>query len=195
MPFLERPQATEGLRDDLSSAPGLDPDDGLDELLQLRRVFDRVADTLIQPGEPRQRALAPGLPRDDGDDGIWRPGTVNGTCQPEPHLALDPVETMLQWVSRSATARAIDREIGDLGPDLLCREPVLTYQRYNVALTSEVLNGELELGFDGRTLDALKEMDDPSNVPALERVGQALATRVLPEHFPSVFDLGAEGWQ
>jgi len=99
------------------------------------------------------------------------------------------VEMILQWLSQSSTARTIDREVGDLAGDLLAATPVMSYQRYNAALTEDELNGELSLGFDGKTLARLKEMDDPANVAALERVGLAVAERVQPDHFPKAFDL------
>jgi hypothetical protein len=47
------------------------------------------------------------------------------------------VETVMQWMSLSSTARAIDREIGDLRGDQMTGSPVLSYLRYDVALTDD----------------------------------------------------------
>jgi hypothetical protein len=45
------------------------------------------------------------------------------------------VETVMQWMSSTSTVRVIDREIGDLRGDQMAGSPVLSYLRYDVALT------------------------------------------------------------
>jgi hypothetical protein len=50
-------------------------------------------------------------------------------------------ELMLQYLSQSPTARAIDWEVGNLDGDLLGGEPQLTYIRYNATLEVDALNG------------------------------------------------------
>ena len=112
----------------------------------------------------------------------------------------DLVEVLLQWMSRSATARVIDRELGALSNDLLAPEPLLTYRRYNVTLTVDglppvVALDELESRFDGVTQDriaALAAMDDPGNMPLLDEIGRLAAARqVAEDQFPEGFDLPA----
>ncbi len=44
----------------------------------------------------------------------------------------DLMELLLQWMSRSRTAREIDREMGDLRNDSIAPAPLITYLRYNV---------------------------------------------------------------
>jgi hypothetical protein len=71
------------------------------------------------------------------------------------------VETIMQWMSESPTAREIDRELGKLDGDLLGGTPLLTYQRCNVSLMpQEIL--QLKPGLDQRSLESLAEMDEPN---------------------------------
>jgi predicted acylesterase/phospholipase RssA len=82
-------------------------------------------------------------------------------------------EVMLQWMSRSATARNIDRELGTLEGDLIGGTPLLTYLRY-----------------DGDLAAHLAAMDAPENMAALHALGSACGeARIRGEHFPPAFDL------
>lgn len=99
------------------------------------------------------------------------------------------VETMLQWMSSSPTAREIDRELGDLRHDLIGAAPLISYLRYNVALTQDSLTN-LGLKFDDEKVEGLSAMDDPANMTALQGIGAKAAKRkVCAEDFPSSFDL------
>jgi len=82
-------------------------------------------------------------------------------------------EAMLQWMSRSATARSIDRELGTLEGDVIGGTPLLTYLRY-----------------DGDLGAHLAAMDAPENMAALHALGAACGeAKVRGEHFPGAFDL------
>lgn len=106
------------------------------------------------------------------------------------------VETILQGLSASPTARRIDGELGDLGGDQIAGKPLLSYLRYDVKLFRDspprdgVDDDPLLSGIGEATLAAMRSMDDPEPVAELlslgERAGQA---RVRPDHFPSGFDL------
>ncbi len=99
-------------------------------------------------------------------------------------------ETMLQWFSRSATARPIDRELGDLGTDLLGGNALLTYLRYQAWLDKDWLRDNLNIELAKKELDALAEMDKPENVRRLSEIGDAVSDRLVEErHFPSAFDV------
>lgn len=98
-------------------------------------------------------------------------------------------QLLLQYLSRSPTACLIDREIGDLRNDLLGGRPLLTYLRYNARLDRD---GFTSLGLPelAAKLKQLRAMDDAANRDDLNRIGQAAAERqVLPQHFPTAFDL------
>ena len=99
-------------------------------------------------------------------------------------------ETMLQWMSASATARPIDREIGDLDEDILGGTPLLRYLRYDVDLGPEniqQLDGALT---DKDRVGSLGEMDAPENMEILHRLGLLAGRRdVAASHFESIFDL------
>ena len=93
-------------------------------------------------------------------------------------------ELILQWLSASPTARQIDREVGDLCSDVLgTSEPWLTYLRYDPQLDREWLKDRLGLDLREAEVEGLRKMDDPANLDALARVGEAAAALVKEEHF------------
>lgn len=100
----------------------------------------------------------------------------------------DQVETVLQWLSSSPTARRIDREMDKAQPNLggkaMCR-----YLRYNVLLEPTWCSEQLGETLSAKALKALEAMDEPDNIPELDRIG-CLAGRKLvkPEHFTATFD-------
>lgn len=99
------------------------------------------------------------------------------------------VETLLQWMSSSHTARVIDRELGDLRHDLVASAPLISYSRYNVALSQDSLT-YLGFKFEEEKVAELSAMDDPANMTTLEGIGaRAAKQQVRSEDFPSSFDL------
>lgn len=100
----------------------------------------------------------------------------------------DHVETMMQWLSRSPTARRIDREI-DKGQPPLGGQALCSYLRYNVLLQRDWCAEYLSEKFSAEALTALKAMDEPANIPELDRVGR-LAGRQLVRaaHFDAAFE-------
>lgn len=101
----------------------------------------------------------------------------------------DHVETVMQWLSRSPTARLIDREIDKAQPPL-GGQAMCSYLRYNVLLQSEWCTEHLGETFSTKELKALEAMDEPDNIPELDRVGR-LAGRQLVQaaHFGDAFDM------
>ena len=77
----------------------------------------------------------------------------------------DLVETIMQWLSDSPTAKKIDGEIGDLAGDLLTKQPAFTYQRYQLDLKAKALK-ELMPELNPRALKTLTAMDRPETCPS-----------------------------
>ncbi len=104
------------------------------------------------------------------------------------------VETLMQWLSSSASSSVINRELDDLGKDLLAGKSSVSYCRYQLDLTREGIDA-LKPDVDDKTLASLREMDRPANLNLLKELGELAAKRsVRKTHFPSVFDLpGAAG--
>jgi predicted acylesterase/phospholipase RssA len=103
----------------------------------------------------------------------------------------DLMETLLQWMSASPTARVIDRELGDLSGDLIAPAPLMTYLRYNVPLTGDSL-ASLGMSLPAEQIESLSAMDDPKNMKTLQEVGSFAAVRqIRPGDFPEGFDLPA----
>ena len=101
----------------------------------------------------------------------------------------DQVETIMQWLSKSPTAREIDREIGTTGA-LLGGTALCSYLRYNVLLTSDWFEKNLGEKPSRKALEALGAMDEPDNIPELDRVGRLAGQKLVQAgHFPSAFDL------
>jgi Patatin-like phospholipase len=99
------------------------------------------------------------------------------------------VETLLQWMSTSQTARVIDSELDDLCHDLIAPAPLISYLRYNVALTKAAL-AQIGMAFDDQKVEGLSAMDDPGNMKTLQEIGAKAAKHQLrAEDFPSNFDL------
>jgi len=97
-------------------------------------------------------------------------------------------EMLLQYLSRSPTAREIDSEMGDLGDDLLTDSPALSYIRYNVRLERAALE---ELGLHDLIpqLASLRRLGEAKSAPGLVRIGDLAASlQVQPDHFPAAFD-------
>jgi predicted acylesterase/phospholipase RssA len=99
-------------------------------------------------------------------------------------------EKLLQWLSSSPTARRIDREVGDLSPDVLGGAPALSYLRYNVDLRADSVQ-KLEPALkDPKLIESLSAMDSPANMKILHRLGVLAGERdVRRDHFPAAFDL------
>jgi uncharacterized protein len=87
----------------------------------------------------------------------------------------DQVETMMQWLSTSPTAREIDREIGTaVGGPRLC-----SYLRYNVLLQKDWVAQHLGRTMSDKTLKALEAMDEPDNFAELHALGQLAGQRLM----------------
>jgi predicted acylesterase/phospholipase RssA len=100
----------------------------------------------------------------------------------------DQVETVMQWLSRSPTARVIDREMGQAQPPL-GGTPMFSYLRYNVLLMSDWVRDNLGETLNDDQLKALEAMDEPKNIPELHRVGRLAGRKLVKaEHFESCFD-------
>lgn len=99
------------------------------------------------------------------------------------------IETMMQSMSNSLTARVIEKEMGDLNGDLLGGEEQLTYNRFNVFFDVHKMK-ELGFNFNDEQLDTLSEMDNADNTGDLIEIGLAAGKRdVKPAHFPATFDI------
>ncbi|MDH5428799.1 MAG: patatin-like phospholipase family protein [Nitrospirota bacterium] len=99
------------------------------------------------------------------------------------------VETLMQWLSNSPTARRINGQILDLSENLLGNQPLLSYCRYNILFESNWVQEQLKVRMDQNELDSLSAMDLPQNMDALANLGaQGAEILFLPEHLPAGFD-------
>lgn len=95
----------------------------------------------------------------------------------------DQVEAVMQWLSSSPTARPIDREMGACTPPL-GGQALFRYLRYNVLLQPAWCAEHLGESLDAKALKALEAMDEPDNIPELDRLGRLAGTRLVrAEHF------------
>jgi len=102
----------------------------------------------------------------------------------------ESVETILQWLSSSPTARHIDAAMEDLSCDLLAERPLLQYLRYNVEFETGWLKKNLGQHLTKKQVKKLKDMDRPENISLLSELGEKAAElQIKDEHFPSAFDL------
>jgi uncharacterized protein len=91
---------------------------------------------------------------------------------------------LLQWLSKSPTAEVMDSEIGNLDDDVLSETPLLSYLRYNFAITKENLNA---LGFEAQFTDRdvlnIADMSKAKNKELLYDIGYRASIIIKPEHF------------
>jgi hypothetical protein len=110
-------------------------------------------------------------------------------------------ELLLQYLSRTATRRHIDREAGDLRNDLLGPNPLLSYVRYDLRLDEDVITSLDPDSLSGlrparraARVRSLRSLSAARNRDWLLRLGRRAAmAQVTPEHFPETFDLPREG--
>jgi uncharacterized protein len=101
----------------------------------------------------------------------------------------DQIETIMQWLSSSPTARRIDREI-DKAQSTLGNQAMCSYLRYNVHLQSAWCAENLNEKISTETLKGLQAMDRAENISELNRLGRLAGHKlILPGHFSDVFDL------
>lgn len=102
------------------------------------------------------------------------------------------VLTLMQWLSDPAAPWPINSEIGDLHGEVLAGRPLLSFQRYDIALEADWLSETLGESIPPRELAALRVLDSVRFIPLAERLARKAASlQVRPEHFPGAFDLGA----
>lgn len=100
------------------------------------------------------------------------------------------METLLQWMSSSPTAKEIDRELGNLDGDNLGPTEVMSYLRYNVPLNQEYLNSQVHTDLTSEQARDVATLDSPENMPILQIIGNEVGKKIIrAEHFPAVFDL------
>jgi patatin-like phospholipase/acyl hydrolase len=91
---------------------------------------------------------------------------------------------LLQWLSRSPTAEIMDREIGDMNEDNLSGTPLLSYLRYNFAITKENLNAlGMDKEFDDDDATNIADMANAKNKELLYEIGRRASSAIKPEHF------------
>lgn len=123
-------------------------------------------------------------------DAIRRYTSLNWAALMATQLIRDSSElnqTLLQWISRSPNAAAIDSQIGDLREDQLAGRPLISYLRYDVELEPGSLNA-LGFNYGDGDVRSLRQMSDVANIEELERIGQASAASLVDAaHFPPGF--------
>jgi len=146
-------------------------------------------------GEQQLLVVSVGTGKSDAE--VGHAGIVEGTSAIHAVLSLkalmedcaDQVESVMQWLSRSPTARRIDREMDKAQPPL-GGQPMCSYLRYNVLLQSDWCAAQLGETFSAKALKALEAMDEPDNIPELDRVGRLAGSKLVQAaHFDAAFDL------
>jgi hypothetical protein len=102
----------------------------------------------------------------------------------------DLVETMLQWLSQSPTARRIDAEMEKANPPL-GGQPLLSYLRYNVIFEKRWCANHLGKDYGEEFLRRMEAMDKPEQMQDLFDLGVLAAERLMsPGHLVPAFDHG-----
>lgn len=101
--------------------------------------------------------------------------------------SMELIETVLQWISVSPTARVIDKAIGTVNPKLGGPHGLVHFLRYNIALDQETLAA---IGVELRTRQilAMRDMVNVNAIPHLLNVSARVGQRVQAAHLPRSFD-------
>lgn len=145
-------------------------------------------------GESKLLVVSVGTGKSNAE--VGHAGIVQGTAAIHAVLSLkalmedcaDQVETVMQWLSRSPTARRIDREIEKAQPPL-GGQAMCSYLRYNVLLQSDWCAENLDETLGAKALKNLEVMDEPDNIPELDRIGRLAGKKLVKaSHFEAGFD-------
>jgi len=148
-------------------------------------------------GEDRMLVVSVGTGKANAE--VGHAGIVKGTAAIHAVMSLsalmedcaDQVETVMQWLSRSPTARSIDRELDKAQPPL-GGAPMLSYLRYNVLLQEAWCAANLGEALGAKALKNLQAMDKPENIPELDRIGRIAGKNLVKAaHFVDAFDTPA----
>ena len=101
--------------------------------------------------------------------------------------SMEFVESLLQWMSVSPTARPIDRVIGTAEPKLNDGRGLLRVLRYNLSLTLAELDA-IGVSLEARQMLALRDMSNVNSIPHLLDVSRRVGSSVNAEHFSPGFD-------
>lgn len=95
--------------------------------------------------------------------------------------ALNEQDLLCRVFGNCLAGDQLDREVGDLiGKQGPVSPKLFTYMRYNAELT---YNGLTELGCGDINCEEVQQLDSVKHIEKLQRVGQAVAKQVKPEHF------------
>lgn len=101
--------------------------------------------------------------------------------------SMELVETLLQWMSVSPTARRIDKAIGTVEPTLGGPPGLLHFLRYNIALEPEAL-AAIGVELRSRQVLGLHDMGNVDAIPHLLEVSSRVGECVKAAHLPARFD-------
>ncbi|HTX04513.1 MAG TPA: patatin-like phospholipase family protein [Steroidobacteraceae bacterium] len=101
--------------------------------------------------------------------------------------SMELVETVLQWLSVSPTARAIDKTIGTVQPKLGGPQGLLHFLRYNIELRPEELSA-IGVELHTRQVLAMHDMGNVDAIPHLLNVSARVGSAMKAEHLPPGFD-------
>ena len=104
--------------------------------------------------------------------------------------SMELVETVLQWLSVSPTARPIDRTIGTVGPKIGGGNGLLQFLRYNIELSAEALEA-IGVNLHAQHIVKIRDMADVDATADLLDVGSKAAAAIEDGHFRSTFDRAA----
>lgn len=146
-------------------------------------------------GENALQVVSVGTGKADAE--VGHANIIEGTSAIHAVLALkalmedcaDQVEAIMQWLSASPTARRIDREMDSAGPPL-GGAAMCSYLRYNVLFRTDWWKKNLGESPSAKALKKLEAMDEPANIPELDRVGRLAGAKLVKAgHFDASFDL------
>ena len=101
------------------------------------------------------------------------------------------VLAMMQLLGRTDTRWRINSEVGDFGGFAIPKDPLFTFQRYDIRYAARWLEAELGLHVAAKDLERLQQLGDPATMPRSYEIALAAAERFIrPEHLRLIIDRG-----
>jgi hypothetical protein len=122
--------------------------------------------------------------------GRSRVPAVPSALTPSVKLAVDALKGMIedtmsvslmlmQWLGASEAPAWINREIGTLDGDPLTGRPLFSFQRLDLRLEEDWLEGFFGRSFELRDIVRLRRLDDPGSMAALYDLAREVAERTI----------------
>jgi len=89
-------------------------------------------------------------------------------------------ELMMQWISKpTGPVDNIDRVVGNLANETLCKRPLCSYMRYNIAMEEQWIAENLGLKYNNSDILELRDLGSVTRLDDFAKIGQTYAEKMI----------------